>query len=143
MEWLVVDDGSTDRTLEVARAHGVDHLVRLTNNKGLAAAFQAGIDASLKLGADVPTLAETMRRAGYSTGAFVSHVYVSSIFGFDRGFETFEEECVDGCITRRELGRVKIPALIERVSQRVLNVIVMKSPRAMDHLTVFFDLLLC
>jgi glycosyltransferase involved in cell wall biosynthesis len=53
VEWLVVDDGSTDRTIEVARAHGVDHIVRLTNNKGLAAAFQAGIDASLKLGADV------------------------------------------------------------------------------------------
>src|SRR3954451_8694913 len=53
VEWLVVDDGSTDRTVEVARAHGVDHVVRLTNNKGLAAAFQAGVDASLKLGADV------------------------------------------------------------------------------------------
>ncbi|MDQ6604914.1 MAG: glycosyltransferase family 2 protein [Actinomycetota bacterium] len=53
VEWLVIDDGSTDRTIEVARAHGVDHIVRLTNNKGLAAAFQAGIDAGLKLGADV------------------------------------------------------------------------------------------
>ena len=53
VEWLVIDDGSTDRTIEVARAHGVDHIVRLTNNKGLAAAFQAGLDASLKLGADV------------------------------------------------------------------------------------------
>src|ERR671939_2031335 len=53
LEWLVVDDGSTDHTVDVARAHGVDHVVRLTNNKGLAAAFQAGIDASLKLGADV------------------------------------------------------------------------------------------
>src|SRR2546426_3196890 len=53
VEWLVVDDGSRDRTVEVARAHGVDHVVRLTNNKGLAAAFQAGIDAGLKLGADV------------------------------------------------------------------------------------------
>ncbi|HEX3262312.1 MAG TPA: glycosyltransferase family 2 protein [Solirubrobacterales bacterium] len=53
IEWLVVDDGSTDRTVEVARAHGVDHIVRLTNNKGLAAAFQAGVDACLKLGADV------------------------------------------------------------------------------------------
>ncbi len=53
VEWLVIDDGSTDRTVEVARANGVDHIVRLTNNKGLAAAFQAGIDASLKLGADV------------------------------------------------------------------------------------------
>jgi glycosyltransferase involved in cell wall biosynthesis len=53
VEWLVIDDGSTDRTVEVARAHGVDHVVRLTNNKGLAAGFQAGLDASLKLGADV------------------------------------------------------------------------------------------
>ena len=53
VEWLVIDDGSTDRTVEVARENGVDHIVRLTNNKGLAAGFQAGLDASLKLGADV------------------------------------------------------------------------------------------
>ncbi len=53
VEWLIVDDGSSDRTIEVARAHGVDHVVRLTNHKGLTAAFQAGIDAGLKLGADV------------------------------------------------------------------------------------------
>jgi glycosyltransferase involved in cell wall biosynthesis len=53
VEWLVIDDGSTDRTVEVARAHGVDHIVRLTANKGLAAGFQAGMDAALKLGADV------------------------------------------------------------------------------------------
>ena len=53
VEWLIIDDGSTDRTIEVAREHGVDHVVRLTNHKGLAAAFQAGLDAGLKLGADV------------------------------------------------------------------------------------------
>jgi glycosyltransferase involved in cell wall biosynthesis len=53
VEWLVIDDGSTDETISVARAHGVDHIVRLTNNKGLAAGFQAGLDACLKLGADV------------------------------------------------------------------------------------------
>ena len=53
VEWLVIDDGSTDRTVEVARANGVDHIVRLTNNKGLANGFQAGLDAALKLGADV------------------------------------------------------------------------------------------
>ncbi|MBX5469242.1 MAG: glycosyltransferase family 2 protein [Thermoleophilaceae bacterium] len=53
VEWLVIDDGSTDRTVEVAREHGVDHIVRLTNNKGLAAAWQAGLDAALKLGADI------------------------------------------------------------------------------------------
>jgi glycosyltransferase involved in cell wall biosynthesis len=53
VEWLVIDDGSTDRTVEVARQGGVEHIVRLTNNKGLAAGFQAGLDACLKLGADV------------------------------------------------------------------------------------------
>ena len=53
VEWLIIDDGSTDATIDVARTHGVDHIVRLTNNKGLAAAFQAGLDAGLKLGADV------------------------------------------------------------------------------------------
>jgi glycosyltransferase involved in cell wall biosynthesis len=53
VEWLVIDDGSSDRTVEVARGSGVDHIVRLTNHKGLAAAFEAGLDAGLKLGADV------------------------------------------------------------------------------------------
>ena len=53
VEWLIIDDGSADRTIEVARSYGVDHIVRLTNNKGLAAGFQAGLDAGLKLGADV------------------------------------------------------------------------------------------
>src|ERR671919_1264566 len=53
VEWLIIDDGSTDRTIDVAREHGVEHIVRLTNNKGLAAGFQAGLDACLKLGADL------------------------------------------------------------------------------------------
>src|SRR5687767_491035 len=53
VEWLVIDDGSTDDTVAVARSLGVDHIVKLTNNKGLAYAFEAGLDASLKLGADV------------------------------------------------------------------------------------------
>jgi glycosyltransferase involved in cell wall biosynthesis len=52
IEVLVVDDGSRDGTSDVARANGVDHIVRLRRNKGLAAAFQAGIDACLKAGAD-------------------------------------------------------------------------------------------
>jgi len=52
IEVLVIDDGSRDATVAVARAHGVQHIVRFRRRKGLAAAFMAGIDAALKLGAD-------------------------------------------------------------------------------------------
>jgi glycosyltransferase involved in cell wall biosynthesis len=53
VEVLVIDDGSTDRTSQVAREHGADHVVRFTRRKGLAAGFMAGLDAALRLGADV------------------------------------------------------------------------------------------
>ena len=53
VELLVVDDGSTDCTVEVARAAGVDHIVRNKHNMGLARSFRAGLDASLRLGADI------------------------------------------------------------------------------------------
>jgi glycosyltransferase involved in cell wall biosynthesis len=53
VEWLVIDDGSSDRTAEVARAHGVDHVVRLPAHQGLSRAFVAGLEASLRAGADV------------------------------------------------------------------------------------------
>jgi glycosyltransferase involved in cell wall biosynthesis len=52
IEYLVVDDGSSDETAAVARTHGVHHVVRFKRTRGLAAAFTAGIDACLKLGAD-------------------------------------------------------------------------------------------
>lgn len=53
VEWLVIDDGSIDATAEVARAHGVDHVVRHATNRGLAAAFMTGLETALRLGADV------------------------------------------------------------------------------------------
>ncbi len=53
VEWLVIDDGSSDETVAVARQHGVDHIVRLTRNQGLARAFMAGLDEAVRLGADV------------------------------------------------------------------------------------------
>lgn len=53
VEWLIIDDGSTDNTAEVARANGVHHVVRHPVNRGLAEAFMTGINACLKLGADV------------------------------------------------------------------------------------------
>ncbi len=53
VEILVIDDGSTDRTIEVAREIGVDHIVKNICNKGLAQTFMIGLDACLRLGADI------------------------------------------------------------------------------------------
>lgn len=53
VEVLVIDDGSTDRTVEVAKAHGVEHVVGFSKNKGLARGFMLGIETSLALGADI------------------------------------------------------------------------------------------
>ncbi len=53
LEILVIDDGSTDKTVEVARAHGVHHFVHHTRNMGLARSFRDGVDYALAHGADI------------------------------------------------------------------------------------------
>lgn len=53
VEWLIINDGSLDRTVEVAQEWGVDHIVNFDRNQGLAKGFMAGIDACLKAGADI------------------------------------------------------------------------------------------
>jgi len=53
VEWLVVDDGSSDHTAEVAKANAADHVVCLPRNQGLAKAFMAGLEASIMAGADI------------------------------------------------------------------------------------------
>lgn len=53
VEWLVIDDGSKDKTVEVARQNGVDHIVSHTHNKGLAHGFMTGLEACIERGADV------------------------------------------------------------------------------------------
>lgn len=53
VEWLIIDDGSLDETVQVAKLNGVDHVIRHPRNQGLARAFMTGLDACLRLGADV------------------------------------------------------------------------------------------
>ncbi len=53
VEWLIIDDGSSDDTTRAAHECGVDHIIRLHHHQGLSAAFLAGIDACLKRGADI------------------------------------------------------------------------------------------
>ncbi len=53
IEYLIIDDGSKDKTVEVAKELGINHVVKQTRNRGLAKGFMAGIDACLRLGADI------------------------------------------------------------------------------------------
>lgn len=53
IETLIIDDGSTDNTIEIARQMGADHILKFTQRKGLVHAFKAGIDECLRLGADI------------------------------------------------------------------------------------------
>lgn len=94
IEYLIIDDGSHDRTVEVARELGVHHIVRHRHNRGLAAAFQTGIDACLAAGADI--IVNTDGDNQYA-GADIAHLVEPIISGDadivvgDRGVATHAE----------------------------------------------------
>ena len=93
IEWLVVDDGSTDRTAEVAQQLGVHHIVRHPRNMGLAKTFLTGLETSLKVGADiiVNTDADNQYR-GQDIGRLVTPILEgqADIVVGDRGVGTAE-----------------------------------------------------
>ncbi|HEY3054405.1 MAG TPA: glycosyltransferase family 2 protein [Thermoanaerobaculia bacterium] len=78
IETLVIDDGSTDKTAEAARKAGATHVVQLKSHRGLSAAFIAGIDAALRLGADI--IANTDADNQYS-GADIARLVTPIIRG--------------------------------------------------------------
>jgi glycosyltransferase involved in cell wall biosynthesis len=75
IEVLVIDDGSTDHTATVAADHGVDHIIRLPENRGLAKAFALGLENSLRLGADLIVNTDADNQyPGQSIGALIEPI---------------------------------------------------------------------
>jgi arylsulfatase A-like enzyme len=90
----------------------------------------------LKLAADVPTLATALGASGYTTAGFVSHVYVSAAFGFNRGFEHFEDFGLSGPGYRLE-ARMEPPA--DKVTDSALRWLAGRKDRPVFLFVHYFD----
>lgn len=94
IEFLIIDDGSSDRTVEVAQELGIHHIVRHRHNRGLAAAFQTGIEAALAAGADIIVNTDGDNQyAGADVGKLVAPILAgqADIVVGDRGVATHVE----------------------------------------------------
>lgn len=94
IETLIIDDGSSDRTVEVARALGIHHVAQHRHNRGLAAAFQTGIEAALNLGADIVVNTDGDNQyAGQDIGKLVAPILAceADIVVGDRGVAAHAE----------------------------------------------------
>jgi glycosyltransferase involved in cell wall biosynthesis len=105
VEVLIIDDGCTDRTVEVARQHGVEHVVRLPGHKGLGSCFQAGIEASLQHGADIIVNTDADNQYPQQD--------------IPRLIEPILEGQADMVIGARPIGRIEHFSLIKRIMQKL------------------------
>ena len=93
IEYLIVDDGSADRTVETAQRHGVHHIIRHRRNRGLAAAFTTGLEAALAAGADIIVNTDADNQySGHDVGALVAPILAgrADIVIGDRGVAATE-----------------------------------------------------
>ncbi|HLP57361.1 MAG TPA: glycosyltransferase family 2 protein [Candidatus Deferrimicrobium sp.] len=115
IEVLIIDDGSSDRTVKVAEANGVNHIISFKKNQGLARSFMAGLHASLKLGADV--IVNTDADNQYNAN------------DIPRLIQPILDGKADMVIGARPISRIKHFSLVKKILQKIGSWLVRKASR--------------